>query len=128
MAWKTLEPTTTRAQDPAMGITSHYEISWTKPVQDDMGNPKRVELLYDAQGQRIGIRPSANGSGFAVTKNGRGICAKGTLQVARITGKLEVPIRGRPARKGDDGVWGISIAPELVNKRKRRAQDEDELS
>ena len=127
MAWKTLEPTTTRAQEPAMGITSHYEISWTKPIMDDMGNPKRVELLYDQSKQLLGIRPSENGGGFAVTKNGRGICAKGTLQVAGVASRLEVPIRGRPARKEGD-VWSISVVPELVSKRKRRTVNEDELS
>jgi hypothetical protein len=95
-----------------MSLQETGKLCWTKALHRLMGNPERVEVLWDPVKWRIGIRPAEDGEGFAAGGGRRyvGVCA--SMKAAGCWDRLELPIRGRPALQDEEGIWAISVKPE----------------
>lgn len=131
MAWKTLKPMASRFATPAISINSGGKLSWTKVVAEAMGHPEQVEVLYDSQKQRLGIRAATNGEAVRVHVKERSISAKGMLVAEGIWDRLELPLTGIPALLDEaEGIWAISIrsdGPFSKRGRRKAVADDDEL-
>lgn len=132
MAWRVLEPKTGRSEEPAISISSTGRITWSKAIAATWPQQvARVQVLWDATGQRLGLLP-ANGEGQGLKvdrKTGRSVEAGLTLKAAGVFDRLELPIAMRPALRGEDGVWAISVRTDGVfarAKRRRRGEDDEE--
>ncbi len=124
MGWKKIPVARGHLMEPAISIQTTGRITWTRPIDEAMGSPTHIDILYDAPKERLGIRAARDGDGLKAQKDGQKygcrVSAFRTLRQAGLLEKLELPIHRRPARLAEEGVWAISIAPELPIKGRRR--------
>lgn len=87
MTWKKLpRRSSIRSNKPAIGIQKNGRISWNLGTQQALGSPEYVELLYDPQKKKLGLRKveSEDLDTFPVRQAGKqrtwGISALGALR------------------------------------------------
>ncbi len=128
MAWRVLA-TRARQCEPVISLTIKGDLCWTRVVDDAMGTPQRIDVLWDQGKCLLGIRPSANGDGLTVRRREgeHGYQSKvGVLSVLRAGGvleHLELPQLSIPAIKNPDGIWSISLRGESNPRQRRRHGD-----
>lgn len=112
MAWKRLEMPVPVKKRPAMGLSSGGRLSWTVPLHEVLGEPSHVNVFYDADTSRLGLKAAAGENGLPAQKN-RQINIKTLLLAEGVWGSLALPVSLRPAVLDEaEGIWAISLAEE----------------
>lgn len=79
MAWKVLRRPVARTLEPVITLNKNGILTWSPPIDAAMGEPARIEVLYDSQSQRLGIRAATGEEGIDVRRPKRLIAVKGML-------------------------------------------------
>lgn len=111
MSWKVLTSFRyTRISQPTMGLYRRGLIHWTDELHKAIGEPARVELLWDPEARRLAVRKAEAPLGFCVRKLARthqwGIRARGAMKQA---GLDDTSTRGDLAAEFEPGVWGVVL-------------------
>ena len=113
MSWKTIpRGGRIRSSKPAIGIHKSGKIVWNKGTQDALEDPAFVDVLYDEETKRLGVRKAAQvgGQAFPVYRStGRdtwGIYAKSALK----TLEIQVLRAHRRFATVEEGIAAISVA------------------
>lgn len=107
MAWQILERVRDRkrrASIPGIRIASHY-VSWTVALDDKLGNPDMVDLLWDCEAQLFAIRA---GGSFVVVRNkkmqGGSACSRAVAREVGIVKSFS-----DIASEVEPGLWAIKV-------------------
>ncbi len=109
MAWKILAMPPKPDAVPALSLSTTGRLTWTEALGRAMGEPQQVNILYDADTNRLGIQPG-DGAGAVTVRAGRSVTICKLLKVAGIWSELALPMRLVPASLDEEaGVWAVSL-------------------
>ncbi len=112
MAWRLLALPVPVKKQPAMGLRSNGRLSWTEALDEKLGRPSHVNVLYDADTNRIGLMAAADGNGLPAQTNHQ-VAIKALLLASGIWAGLSLPVELRVAELDEEaGIWAISLGAE----------------
>ncbi len=93
-----------------LSISVKGAIIWSRAVDEAMGRPDYLELFYDSERGRLGIRPAAQGDDTVMAyRPMRCATIKGLLWSEDIWERLSLPIVQAPASVDEENIWSIPI-------------------
>lgn len=104
MTWKILGATHNKRH--IITIVSNGQIRWSKGVDEALGHPAYVDVLHDAESERLGLRKSDDPTAFRVYKSG---CSISAALALKEIGFAHPQTRCYKASAFGDGIWSISM-------------------
>lgn len=110
MPWTTI-PARRHTAQPTLTLQRSGRLAWNQPLQEALGDPDEVELLYDPELRRLAVRPDPRDAGYRVYRT-----SQGSYCIACETALKRLGLVGESAYRDEaeaygGGLWALILPP-----------------